>query len=66
MSTPSLSRQISAIEAAIAIAFDGRLKPRSASQAAMLRDDALAALATLRRVGELPEDFLKRARLYVG
>ena len=41
MTTPSLSRQIAAVEAAIAIAFDGRLKPRSASQAAMLRDDAL-------------------------
>ena len=42
------ARELSALTLAVAIAFDGALKPRSASQAQMIRDDAKAAIAKLR------------------
>ena len=48
MTAPSLSRQIAAVEAIIAI-LDGRKpRPKSPDQMTMLVDDAKAALATLR------------------
>lgn len=41
-------RQIQALELTIAIAWEGRLRPKSASQAEMVRDDAKAVLAALK------------------
>ena len=46
--TKLTQRELHALELSISIAFDGALRPRAASQAQMVRDDAKAALAKLK------------------
>jgi hypothetical protein len=49
MSQPSISSQIAAVQAVIAIAFDGKPKPKG-EQGVFLREQAKAAIDTLRAI----------------